>query len=79
MPDLDVISVVIQGGAIGVLLAFGFGAYQIARKLIDVGSELMTNHLSHLTGTLEKLNDTMERLEVRIENCPAREGWHKDG
>ena len=72
IPTADIIQVVIQGGAVGVLLAFGYGIYKLARRVIDAGSILISNHLAHLTNTLEKLNTTVARIDETIQGCPAR-------
>jgi len=68
----DIIQILIQGGAVGVLLAFGYGIYKLARRLIDAGSILVSNHLAHLTNTLENVNTTLARLDGTIQGCPAR-------
>lgn len=72
MPDFDVVSILIQGGALGILLAFGFGIYKLTWHGIDLGNTFVTNHLSHLTATLEEVNSTLVRLDSTILGCPAR-------
>jgi hypothetical protein len=72
MPPTDVISIIIQGGAVGLLLVFGFGVYKLVWRLIDMGNTLVANHLSHLTATLEEVNATLVRLDSSIQGCPAR-------
>ena len=73
MPDFDIVSVLIQGGALGILLAFGFGIYKLTWRGLDVANGFVTNHLSHLTATLEEVNATLVRLDSTILGCPARE------
>lgn len=78
MPDIDVIQTLIQGGAVGLLLAFGFGIYKLTHQAIDVVSNMATNHLAHLTNTLNDVNSTLCRLDSSIQGCPRRGEQKKD-
>jgi len=70
--DLDIIGVVIQGGAVGLLLTFGFLGYKIAMKLINVGQSLITNHLGELTDEVRGVREELARLSERL---PGRNPW----
>jgi len=72
MPDAGLVEIIIQGGAIGLMLVFGYGIYKIVRRVIDAAVEFATNHMSHLTSTLEEVNATLIRLDSTIQGCPAR-------
>jgi hypothetical protein len=72
MVSPDIIQIIIQGGAVGVLLAFGFGVYKVVRRLIEVGSAFATNHVVHLTDALDKNTAVLARLDESIKGCPAR-------
>jgi hypothetical protein len=65
MIDLDVIQVIVQGGAVGLLLAFGYFGYKIANRLITVAVGLLSNHLTHIEQALLKLTEAVDRLYRR--------------
>ena len=67
MPDLDLISVIVQSGAIGILLAFGWFGYKLAGRLITVGAGIVGNHLAHLEAVLEKVEHTLNRLNKTLD------------
>ncbi len=64
--DLDIVQTIVQGGAVGLLLAFGFGGYKVAMKLIAVGSNLISNHLSTLTEEVKILRSEITILSGRL-------------
>ena len=63
MITLDLVQVIVQGGAVGLLLAFGYLGYKLANRLITVGVGLLSNHLTHIEQAILKLNDAINRLE----------------
>jgi len=64
--DLDIVQTIVQGGAVGLLLAFGFLGYKVAVKLIAVGSALITNHLNTLTEEVHGVREEMATLSERL-------------
>lgn len=64
--DLDIVQTIVQGGAVGLLLAFGFLGYKVAVKLIAVGSALVTNHLNTLTEEVHGVREEMATLSERL-------------
>jgi len=64
--DLDIIGVIIQGGAVGLLLAFGFFGYKLSRLLITVGQNLIANHLTTLTEEVKGVREEMTTLSERL-------------
>ena len=67
MIDLDLIQVIVQGGAVGLLLAFGYFGYKIANRLITVSMDLIGNHLNHITTALLKVEKVLEKLDQSID------------
>ena len=64
--DLDIVQTIVQGGAVGLLLAFGFLGYKIATKIISVGTLLITNHLTDLTDEIASLRVEISLLSGRL-------------
>ena len=64
--DLDIIGVIIQGGAVGLLLVFGFFGYKLARLLVTVGQNLIANHLTTLTEEIKGVREEMATLSERL-------------
>ena len=60
--DLDIVQTIVQGGAVGLLLAFGFGGYKVAMKIITVGTLLITNHLNTLTEEVHGVREELATL-----------------
>ena len=67
MINLDLIQIIIQGGAVGLLLTFGYLGYRLANRLMALGFTLITNHLSGLNLTLTKVEKTLTRLDESID------------
>ena len=67
MINLDLIQIIIQGGAVGLLLTFGYFGYKLANRLMTFGFALVTNHLSGLNVTLTKVEKTLDRLDESID------------
>ena len=77
--DFEAVQAVIQGGAVGVLLVFGYGTYRIVRRMIEIGREFVMNHAAHLTATLERNTGALESLERAVTRCPcAGDGEEND-
>ena len=60
MIDPEVISIIIQGGAVGILLAFGVGGFMLARLLINRGFEFVSNHMAHNTDAVVRNTSVAE-------------------
>mgnify|MGYP001598282344 CR=1 FL=1 len=58
--SVETIQVIVQGGAVGILLVFGYGAYKIANRMIGFVSALVTNHLAELTVEIRQLREAVE-------------------
>ena len=87
----EVIQIVIQGGAVGLLLMFGIMGYNLARQGIDRVSTFVNNHLEHNTQAVEAGTEVMRdvasevrRMSDRMDIGPAGEphphnsvGWEE--
>ena len=62
MITTEVIQIIIQGGAVGGLLAFGWGAYKISRLLIETTEKLIGNHLETLTEAVREMAAELRRF-----------------
>ena len=60
--DTNTIQIIIQGGAVGLLLVFGFLGYKLARLLLTLGQDLLVNHINHLTEEMGRIVDSVDRL-----------------
>ena len=67
MIDLDLVQVIVQGGAVGLLLAFGYFGYKLANRLITVGVALIGNHLNHINQALVKVEQVLTKLDDSID------------
>jgi hypothetical protein len=67
MLNLELVQIIIQGGAVGLLLAFGYFGYKLANRIIGAGLTIITNHLSHLNETMLKVEKTLTRLDEGID------------
>jgi len=65
--DTNTIQIVVQAGAIGILLVFGLGIYRLARRLIEVANNFVTNHIEHLISTLERVEKALTRLDETVD------------
>ncbi len=63
----NLVEILIEGGTLGALLAFGYFGYKLANRLMVFGFALVTNHLSGLNVTLTKVEKTLTRLDESIE------------
>ena len=71
--NAEAVQVVIQGGAVGLLLAFGYLGYKLANRLISVGMQIIGNHMAHVEQALLKVEKTLARLDETIERIVRRE------
>ena len=66
MVSADGIQVVIQGGAVGILLVFGFFGYRRALKLISVGVTIIANHMAHVEAALLRMDKSLTRFDDAV-------------
>ena len=91
MLDLDVIQVIVQGGAVGLLLMFGVLGYRFALAAMNKVSEFVNNHLEHNTEAVREGTEVMKdvanevrhmsgKLDVRTNEETARRltGWEDE-
>lgn len=78
MFSAEVIQIVIQGGAVGLLLAFGYLGYRLANRVITVGMEIITNHMSHVEAALLSMERSMTRFDAAVERYFERERLDRD-
>ncbi len=64
--NLDILSTVIQGGAVGLMALSLLIAYKLAVKLIGVGQALIGNHLTSLTEEVKTLRVEISLLSGRL-------------
>ncbi len=64
----DTIQLVIQGGAVGLLLMFGIMGYRLARLSITKGFEFVNNHLSHNTDAVKEGTEIMREMANEIKH-----------
>ncbi|KKL16793.1 hypothetical protein LCGC14_2492020 [marine sediment metagenome] len=62
----EVIQVVIQGGAVGLLLMFGIMGYRVALTTIDKVSTFVNNHLEHNTEAVREGTEVMREMKTEI-------------
>jgi hypothetical protein len=62
----EVIQVVIQGGAVGLLLMFGVMGYRLALTAIDKVSLFVNNHLEHNTEAVREGTEIMRDVKSEI-------------
>lgn len=55
----EAIQIIIQGGAVGLLLVFGYWGQRLARQAIESVNLLFTNHLEHTNEALGKIDATV--------------------
>ena len=62
----ETIQIIIQGGAVGILLAFGVMFFGVLRLAINKGSEFVNNHLAHNTAAVEEGTDVMREVALEV-------------
>ena len=68
----EVIQIVIQGGAVGILLVFGVMGYRLARLAIVRVSDFVTNHLAHNTEAVKEGTEVMRGMSVEIRSMSEK-------
>ncbi len=66
MLDLDLIQVIVQSGAVGLLLVFGLFGYRVATMAIDRVSTFVNNHLEHNTEAVREGTEVMREMKTEI-------------
>ena len=64
--DTSTIQIIIQGGAVGLLLVFGFLGYKLARLLLNLAQDMLINHIQHLTDEMGRVVDAVDRLTEAV-------------
>ncbi len=60
MPDTaTAIQYIIQGGAVGIALVVVMGAYRIVRRSMELVNLFVTNHIAHLTESIDNNTKTV--------------------
>ncbi len=86
MISLDLVQVIVQSGAVGLLLVFGVFGYRVATMTIDKVSVFVNNHLFHLTKAIQEQTEVahevsteVKRMSAKLDNNIVRkinpEGW----
>lgn len=68
----EVIQVVIQGGAVGLLLMFGIMGYRLALTAIDRVSTFVNNHLEHNTEAVKEGTEVMREMKTEIQHMSQK-------
>ena len=66
MFDPEIVQIVIQGGAVGLLLAFGLLGYRVAMAAIDRVSTFVNNNLEHNTEAVREGTTVMREMKTEI-------------
>lgn len=62
----EVIQIVIQGGAVGLLLMFGVMGYRVCTMVVDRVSVFVNNHLQHNTEAIREGTEVMREMKTEI-------------
>ncbi len=62
----EVIQIVIQGGAVGLLLMFGIMGYKFALAAMNKVSTFVNNHLEHNTEAVKEGTEVMREMKTEI-------------
>ena len=62
----EVIQIVIQGGAVGLLLMFGVMGYKFALAAMDKVSTFVNNHMQHNTEAVQEGTQVMREMKTEI-------------
>ncbi len=62
----DVIQIIVQGGAVGLLLMFGIMGYRVALTAIDKVSTFVNNHLEHNTEAVKEGTEVLREVKTEI-------------
>ena len=72
MIDPTTIQIIIQGGAVGILLAFGVGGFILAKLLINRGFEFVNNHMAHNTEAVADGTEATREVVAEIKRLTDR-------
>ena len=64
----ETIQIVIQGGAVGILLMFGAMGYKLAHLAINRGFEFVSNHLAHNTEAVKEGTEVMRGVAAAVKD-----------
>ena len=62
----EIIQIVIQGGAVGLLLMFGIMGYRFALAAMNNVSTFVNNHLEHNTEAVKEGTEVMREMKTEI-------------
>ncbi len=68
MIDPQTIEIILQSGAIGILLVFGVGIYKLSRLVITKYFDFVSNHLAHNTDAVKEGTEIMREVVTEIRN-----------
>lgn len=74
LPDATLVQIIIQGGAVGLMAALFFFLYRFSVKALDLGENLLGNHLDHLTESVDEMSQNVTRLMDRIDTYMFMQG-----
>ena len=72
MLDPEIVQIVIQGGAVGLLLMFGIMGYRLALTAIDRVSLFVNNHLEHNTKAVREGTEVMREMKTEIHHMSQK-------
>ena len=70
--EAETIQIIIQGGAVGLMLATLVMGYRIARLSIDRVSTFINNHLEHNTQAIQEGTEVMREVKTEIVRMSER-------
>ena len=62
----DVVAAIIQGGAVGLAFFMMVIIYLLARRGMEMFNAFVSNHMAHLTESIDKNTHVLERLEEAL-------------
>ncbi len=72
--EAETIQIIIQGGAVGLMLATLVMGYRIARLAIERVSTFINNHLEHNTEAIQEGTEVMREVKTEIIRMSRRLG-----
>lgn len=72
MLDPEIVQIVIQGGAVGLLLMFGVMGYRVATLAIDKVSVFINNHLEHNTEAVREGTAVMREVVTEVRHMSEK-------
>lgn len=70
--NLELVQVIVQGGAVGILLVFGVLGYRLARLAIDKVSDFVSNHLAHNTEAVKEGTEVMREVVTEVKRMSGK-------